>query len=358
MRDRDRLVAAEAMEACQLAVVVPAYRVGGKIGQVVRNMPPFVQHIIVVDDCSPDDVYAEIQPWLGERVHLVRHKINQGVGGAMLSGYAFALQLRADIVVKMDGDDQMDPAQLPRLVMPIIAGEADYTKGNRFLHTHALHQMPLARRVGNFGLTFLTKLASGYWNVFDPNNGFTAIHREVLSLLNTERISRRYFFESSMLIELRRVQAVVYDVPIPARYGDEVSTLSLKRTLVSFPVNLLKGTLQRLGWQYFLYDFTAVSLLLVLGLLMLLAGAAWGAYHWYISIVFGIVATTGTVLLAVLPIILGFQFLVQALVLDIGSVPRTAVHTRAIESADLLTHASALTDYLDRSPSPLEIVQI
>ena len=168
----------------------------------------------------------------------------------MLSGYAMALQLGADIVVKMDGDDQMDPHYLPSLIFPIIKGEADYTKGNRFIHTYALVQMPLARRVGNFGLTFLTKLATGYWNIFDPNNGYTAIHSKVLEIINVEKIHRRYFFETSMLVELRHTQGVVLDIPIPARYGDEVSSLSLRRALIAFPFSLMKALLYRVGWQY------------------------------------------------------------------------------------------------------------
>lgn len=338
-----------------IAVVVPAYRVEEHIAHVITNIPAYVRHIIVVDDCSPDGTAARVQPYLSSRVRLVRHRQNQGVGGAMLTGYAVALKLGAEIVVKMDGDDQMDPGYLPMLLLPILAGEADFTKGNRFVHVHALRHMPLARRVGNAGLTFLTKLASGYWNMFDPTNGYTAIHSSVLALLNTTMIARRYFYESSMLLELRHVQAVVQDVPMPARYGDEISSMSLRRVLVTFPFKLLRGFLRRLGWQYFLFDFNAASLLLILGLLMLLFGGIWGAYHWYLSYLTGIVATTGTVLLAVLPIILGVQFLIQALVLDIGSVPRRVLHTHIVVSDALLTHTAPLTTYLEMGESSVTV---
>lgn len=331
----------------RVAVVVPAYRVADHIAHVIANIPAYVRHIIVVDDCSPDLTAQCVQSCYSTRVHLVRHRVNEGVGGAMLTGYAMALKLGAEIVVKMDGDDQMDPRYLPMLLLPILAGEADYTKGNRFLHMYALRHMPLARRVGNAGLTFLTKLASGYWNVFDPTNGYTAIHTNVLRLLNTERIARRYFFETSMLLELRQVQAVVHDVPMPARYGNEISSMSLRRVLITFPIKLLRGFIRRLGWQYFMFDFNAASLLMMLSLPLLLFGILWGAYHWYHSYITGIVATTGTVLLAVLPIILGMQFLVQALVLDIGSVPRRVLHTHLLHAETALTHTAPLSIYLE-----------
>jgi glycosyltransferase involved in cell wall biosynthesis len=328
-----------------IAAVVPAYRVAQQIGRVIGNMPFYVRNIIVVDDCSSDDTALAVERCESPRVRLVRHQVNQGVGGAMLTGYAAALQLGAEIVIKMDGDDQMDPQCLPILLMPIIKGDADYTKGNRFLHRYELVQMPFVRRIGNFALTFLTKLATGYWNIFDPNNGYTAIHSNVLRLINVDLIHRRYFFETSMLFALRRVQAVVLDVPIPARYGDEVSSLSLRRVLISFPCNLIQGLFHRLGWQYFLYDFTAVSLLLVLSLPLLIFGVVWGGWNWYISVTQGIIATTGTVLLSVLPIILSIQFLIQALSLDIGSIPQKVLHRRIARSNELLTHRSSLATY-------------
>ncbi|MEN9933976.1 MAG: hypothetical protein RLZZ387_555 [Chloroflexota bacterium] len=346
--ERDR--AESALAAASVAVVIPAYRVAGKIGRVVRGLPEYVRHVVVVDDASPDGAAAEVEPLCSQRVRLVRHHRNQGVGGAVLTGYATALALGAEVVVKMDGDDQMDPAYLPMLLLPIMRGDADYTKGNRFLHGYALGRMPLARRVGNFGLTFLTKAATGYWNIFDPTNGYTAIHARVLRLLDTDRIARRYLFETSVLLELRRLQAAVRDVPIPARYGDEVSSLSLRRALLDFPPALLHGLVRRLGHQYFLYDFTAASLLLLLAAPLLLFGVLWGTAHWYFSYATGVPATTGTVLLAVLPIILGVQFLAQALALDIGSVPRRPLHPDLVfpEADSRLTHRSSLVGYLER----------
>lgn len=332
-------------ESYHICVIIPAYNVERHIINVVTHIPLNVRSIVVVDDCSPDNSAQVIQSCLSSRVHLVRHAVNQGVGGAMLTGYAKALELGADIIVKMDGDDQMDPSYLLDLVRPIIEGHADYTKGNRFLHSYALGQMPLARRIGNFGLTFLTKLASGYWNMFDPNNGYTAIHRNVVQLLNTNVIARRYFFESSMLIELRRINAVVRDVPMPARYGSEVSSMSLRRVLIDFPERLLIGFFRRLRWQYFLYNFTAASLLIISALPLIAFGLIWGLYYWYVSITSGRIATTGTVLIAVLPIIVGVQFLVQALVLDIMSVPHEAIHPHVHDPRSHTNHMASLLHY-------------
>lgn len=335
-----------------VAVVIPAYRVAGQIGRVISNIPAFVRYVIVVDDASPDESVRRIEPLLSQRVRLVRHRANQGVGGAMLTGYAVALELGADIVVKMDGDDQMDPAQLPRLLAPLLRSEADYAKGNRFMHQHALGQMPALRRVGNLGLSFLTKIASGYWNIFDPTNGYTAIHRRVLQLLDPDAVSRRYFFEASMLLDLRRLGAVVQDVPMPARYADETSSLSIRRALLSFPLKLLGGLLRRLGQQYYRHDVTAASVLLLLGLPLLLFGTIWGAVHWAIGLRTGVATPTGTVLLAVLPIILGVQFLLQALALDIDSVPTKPLQSWS-NTDDELPHPRSMATYLQSQPDLL-----
>jgi dolichol-phosphate mannosyltransferase len=305
----------------QTAVVIPAYKVEKHIAQVLAGIPTWVKFIIVVNDSSPDGTNEILKSCKDRRLHIIQHVKNQGVGGAMLSGYAKAMELGAEVFVKMDGDDQMDPLYLPTLIKPILEGSADYAKGNRFLHTTALQKMPFLRRLGNTGLTFFTKIASGYWDIFDPTNGYTAIGRTAYSQLFLERIYKDYFFESDMLLELRRVHAVIKDIPIPSRYGDEKSSLSIRRVLITFPFRLIKGFLSRISREYFWYDFNAGSLLLLIGLLLLVFGIIWGAVKWNQSIATGIPATTGTVLIAVLPIIVAVQFLTQFLVLDISRIP-------------------------------------
>lgn len=317
-----------AIPEARIAVVIPAYRVEAQIAEVLRGMPEFVSWIVVVDDCSPDDTGAivEAEAQRDPRIRLLRHEVNRGVGDATLTGYEEARRLGADVVVKMDGDGQMDPRHLPALVNPITRGQADYTKGNRFLHARELYSMPLARRVGNLGLSFLTKLASGYWSLFDPTNGYTAIHAALIPLLSAKGIARRYFFESSMLLELSLLRAVVRDVYIPARYGDETSHLSPLKTLCRFPTALLKGFLRRLWIQHFVRDFSIASLYLIAGLVLLFSGTTFGAVHWYISAWLHTATPTGTVMLAALAVMLGVQFLLHAIGLDIQAQPTRCLH--------------------------------
>ena len=342
----------------QVAVVIPAFGVEVHIAEVLRGLPQWVAWIIVVDDVSPDNTAAVVanESRRDPRIRLLRHEVNRGVGGAVLTGYREALRLGADVVVKMDGDGQMDPRHLPALIDPLVRGQADYAKGNRYLHARQLRSMPLARRVGNLALSFLTKLASGYWSLFDPTNGYTAIHAAVIPLLNEEGIARRYFFESSMLLELSLLRAVACDVGIPAQYGRETSHLSVARTLCEFPGALLKGFLRRLWIQYFVRDFSIASLYLVVGLLLLGTGATFGAIHWYCSAQHGAAAPTGTVMLAVLPIVLGFQFLLQAVGLDIQDQPRQCLHhtfvAEALAQERDFPSSGCSTDEIPEAPMP------
>jgi glycosyltransferase involved in cell wall biosynthesis len=306
----------------RIGVVIPAYRVARHIETVVKGVPAYVESIIVVVDASPDDTFERVKALNDPRVVLLRHEQNQGVGAAMQTGFHKALELGLDLVVKMDGDDQMDPAHMPRLLAPLITGEADVAKGNRYEHVSALKAMPLVRIIGNAGLTFLVKLASGYWNLFDPANGYVALRTDVLRRLDMSKLHKRYFFESGFLIQLGILRAVVRDVGIPARYGDEQSSLSVTRTLLGFPPKLLWGFVRRIFWRHFVYDFTAVSLYLMMGLPALLWGAIYGTVVWMEVLETKVDATAGQVMLAAMPIILGVQFLTQCLALDIESVPR------------------------------------
>jgi glycosyltransferase involved in cell wall biosynthesis len=316
-------------DSLKIAVVISAYRAEKFITKTLAGIPPFVSHIVVVDDCSPDRTGELVRANQDSRVCLVSHEVNQGVGKSMLTGYRKAIDLGARIIVKMDSDDQMDPAYLVPLITPILMGQADYTKGNRFLHLNELMTMPLIRRIGNAGLSFLTKAASGYWNIFDPTNGYTAIHGALLRLLDETKIHPRFFFESSMLIELGIHRAVIRDVYIPARYGDEQSSLSVWKTLFEFPPHLFSGFLRRFIVQYFIRDFGVVSLLFLTGLTLSIFGLVFGSYHWYQSLATGIPASTGTIMVATLPLILGSQLLIQALIADIQNVPQEPIHKQA-----------------------------
>ena len=240
----------------------------------------------------------------------------------MLTGFKKALELDAQIVLKIDGDGQMDPAFIPGLLSPLLRGQADYAKGNRFRDFESLRHMPLIRRIGNLGLSFLTKAATGYWNCFDPTNGFFAVRSEVLSKLPLERIDKGYFFETSMLAHLYLLDAFVLDVPIPARYRGENSNLSVRRALFEFPFKLLGTYLRRILLKYFLFDFSMMSIYLMTGFPLLLFGLIFGSIKWAQYYQLGVPAPTGTVILPTLALILGIQILLSAIEIDMNAAPK------------------------------------
>jgi glycosyltransferase involved in cell wall biosynthesis len=331
--------------SAEVAVVIPCYRVAEHIADVIRGIPPAVQCIVCVDDCSPDNS-AEVILAVGDpRVVLVRHAVNQGVGGAMVTGFRECLERDIDIVVKMDGDGQMDPAYLDSLLAPLIKGEADYAKGNRWHHTDELTAMPVVRRVGNLGLSFLTKAASGYWQMFDPCNGYLAIRTSVLRHLRLDALARDYFFETSMLVQLNVIRAKVVDVPMAAKYGDETSSMRLGRILRRFPTALARAFALRLWRRHFIRDFGPVALFLLSGMMLMTIGTVFGAWHWVRSVLLGQPATAGTVMLSAMPVFAGFQFLLHAVVLDIGDQPQEALCRNAPLLESPLTHPPQVSQW-------------
>jgi glycosyltransferase involved in cell wall biosynthesis len=304
----------------RIAAVVPAYREEKLIGRVIETMPDLVDHIVVVDDASPDAT-AEAARAVGDpRVTVLRLEDNRGVGGAVLAGHACAMELGADVNVVMAGDAQMDPDYLPQLLTPVTSGGYGFAKANRFFSSESFSGMPAHRIVGNVLLSFLTKLASGYWHLFDPQNGYTAIRRDVLARLPLTRIARRYSFENDLLVHLNILRVPAVDVPIPAVYGEEVSSIRLRRVVPELVRQLTAGFLRRVWMRYILSSFSPVALFLLVGALFTLVGAAIGA--WVFLVTLGPpIATTGSVLLAVVPFLLGAQLLMFALVLDIQESP-------------------------------------
>jgi dolichol-phosphate mannosyltransferase len=310
-----------------LFVVIPAFRCKNQISAVIRSVPAVVQKIVVVDDCCPEQTGKWVATHHPE-VEVVFHEKNQGVGGAMISGYQRALELGADIMVKIDGDGQMDPSLIPRFIEPIEAGKADYTKGNRFFFLDELKQMPLVRLLGNAGLSFLTKVVTGYWNIMDPTNGYCAIHAEVLRHIPFQKLAPRYFFESDLLFRLSTIRAVVEDIPMDAKYGDEVSNLRISNVLITFPLKYFTRFIKRVVYNYFLRDFTIGSLFLVNGLLLCSIGFIHGAYHWIKAIHSQAPTSTGTIMIPVLLLLVGFQMILFFLQQDIASVPTSPIHRR------------------------------
>lgn len=307
----------------KIAVVIPAYRVENGIANVLAQIPEDVSRIIVVDDCSPDQTHSVVERIAKEdqRITIIRHAQNQGVGGAMVSGFRKALELGDQIIVKVDGDGQMDLSYIPLLIAPLINGTADYTKGNRFRDFKALRQMPWIRRIGNIALGFLSKISTGYWNIFDPTNGYIAIRADVLEQLPLEKIDRSFFFETSMLSNLYLIDAKVMDISMPARYLNEISNLQIRRVLAEFPPKLIVTFFRRVLLKYFLYDFSMASIYLVFGVSLFLFGFIFGLVKWIKYASMGIPAPTGTVILPTLTLMLGIQFLLSAINIDIHAVP-------------------------------------
>jgi len=310
-----------------IGVVIPCFRVKKHVLSVISAMPECVDRIYVVDDCCPENSGDFVsENCQDSRVSVLKHTSNLGVGGAVLSGYQAAILDGVDVIVKVDGDGQMDPGLIPVFVEPILSGMADYTKGNRFYNIDDVSTMPKVRLLGNAFLSFLTKISSGYWNLFDPTNGYTAIHAKVAGILPVEKISKRYFFETDMLFRLRTYGAVVVDVPMKAVYADEVSNLSVRRVFFEFAANNLKNLVKRVFYDYYLRNLSVASLELPLGILLLVFGVVFGVFNWNLASSHGVTASAGTVMLAALPVILGVQFLLSFLSYDIFSVPKTPIH--------------------------------
>lgn len=311
----------------RIAVVVPCYRVRDQVLPVLQSIGPEVGWIFVVDDACPE----RSGQWVREhcrdpRVCVIEHTRNLGVGGAVSTGYRYAAECGADVVVKLDGDGQMDPALIPRLSAPLLAGQADYAKGNRFHRLDFVRNMPLVRLLGNSALSLFNKLSSGYWQLADPTNGYTAIRRELLAEIELDRVAQRYFFESDLLYHLNQLRAVIADVPMRACYADEPSSLRPSRVILPFLHGHLRNFLRRIGYGYFLRGFSLASIELLLGSVLVLAGGLFGAWRWMESSGSGTPATAGTVMLAALPVILGFQMLLSWLNFDIAAEPRHPVH--------------------------------
>lgn len=306
----------------RVAVTIPSYKVRAHVLDVIARIPPKVQRIYVVDDKCPQHSGELVEKQCRDpRVRVIFHEENQGVGGAVGSGYRAAIEEGMDIVVKVDGDGQMDPALIPHFTRPIERGRADYTKGNRFYRPESLKGMPPIRLFGNAALSFINKLSTGYWSIMDPTNGYTAIHTSVLREMPLHKLEKRYFFETDMLYHLNTMRAVVHDVPMDALYADEESSLKVSKVLPEFMVKHVNRFFKRYVYLYLLRDFNIGSLYSLLGVVLCGLGVVFGGWAWLRSLTTGQPATSGTVMLAALPLIIGIQFLIAFLHHDVERVP-------------------------------------
>lgn len=309
-----------------LFCIIPAYRASGTIAAVVRDALRYADAIIVVDDACPENSHATIAAEFGtaERVHVLRHERNGGVGAAMKTGIAFALEQGAEVVVKVDADGQMDAAFIPTIRQlftndPYLA----CVKGNRFFDARVLQLMPGLRLVGNAILSLMAKFASGYWNLTDPTNGYLALSVNALRYLQWRNFADSYFFEISVLCELGFRRLPIAELEMPTIYTVAPSSLSISRVLFEFPPRLWKMFLRRIVIQYFVFDLNVGSLCGLFGTLMMLFGIVFGVYEWILGFITGVPRAAGIVMLAALPFLVGFQLLITAMLYDVQLSRRT-----------------------------------
>ena len=303
-----------------ICCVIPTYKASATICTVVRDVSQYADAVVVVDDACPQRSGELVEEtFRGDpSVYVVRHEVNRGVGGATKTGIAKAFELGAEVIVKLDADNQMDARYVPAIAAVFESDQAvEFVKGNRFIDMNLLRAMPKRRLFGNSVLSLLLKLSSGYWNLIDPTNGYLAFRASKLRQAAWQELSDRYFFEAHVLCMLGMRKAHIAEMEMPAIYGGEVSSLSIMRVALEFPPKLLKLCLKRVLFQYFVYDINLGSLYLLFGLLLVTAAVLWGGYEWVESVVTGVPRTTGTVMLAVLLFLMGFQLLLNALMHDV-----------------------------------------
>jgi dolichol-phosphate mannosyltransferase len=231
----------------KVAVVIPAYRVRKHILGVIAEIGSEVSRIYVVDDaCSENSGSFVARYCLDRRVVVLSNSQNEGVGGAMILGYKQAIADGYDLVVKLDGDGQMDPHLISELVAPILNGSADYTKGNRFCNLNSVLSIPPARLLGNIALSSVTVIGTGYFHLFDTVNGFTAISAKSLKKMALQNISKGYYFETDMLFALSNLNCVVADIRMPSIYRDEKSNLKIYRAIPEFLIGNFRNVYARL----------------------------------------------------------------------------------------------------------------
>lgn len=312
----------------KVCIVIPVYKCKNHIFDVLAMVPEYVQKIYVVDDACPEETGKFVlDSNKDSRVQVLFRKENGGVGAAVKTGYQKAVVEGFDIIVKVDGDNQMDLSLMKKLITPIEQKLADYTKGNRFFYPRSIFHMPRLRVFGNATLAFLTKVSSGYYSIFDPTNGYTAIHSEMLKTIEIEKVHDRYFFESDLLFRLNLSRARVLDIPMLPIYGNEKSNLNEMKVIHVFLSGHLKNLLKRIFYSYYLRDFTAASLFLFIGALLGMFGLCWSSYFWYQSSATGIPAHTGTIMIGVLSFVLGFQLILSFILSDIASEPQTSMNS-------------------------------
>jgi len=303
----------------KIGVVVPAYKEEEFIGETLSGIPDYVDKIYTVDDCSPDNTAEVIKEFQiqnkDKRIVLTRHERNKGVGAAIVTGYKKAREDGIDIAAVMAGDNQMDPEQLPDLLDPIVEGKADYTKGNRLLSPEYRRGMTKWRFLGNSLLTMLTKIGSGYWQLMDPQNGYTAISKNALERISLDSVYPWYGYCNDLLVRLNVYGFRMQDVVMPAKYGRERSGIRYSVYIPKVSWVLLKAFFWRLKMKYVVLSFHPLVFFYMFGIILTPLGFIGGLYALYHKYVMGGSLFVRGVL-SLLLFILGLQFLLFAMLFD------------------------------------------
>ena len=305
----------KAKQDLRIVVVIPCYKVKKQISEVLRSVKKNLE-IVVIDDACPEETGKFVEKNF-KHVKVLYNKKNLGVGGATKRGYEYALQNKFDVVIKMDGDGQMNGGDIDKIINPILNGTSDYSKGNRFHNLNSLNQMPFVRILGNALLTLFAKISTGYWKISDPNNGFTAINLQSLKTLPLDKIHNRYFFESDILFRLYCDNRYVKDIPLESKYGDEQSSLSILHTILTFPFLHARNFCKRFLYNYVLRDMSIATFELPIGLFLFCFGLFRGSTTWLESRASGLPSMTGTVVLSSISLVLGVQLILSFINYDI-----------------------------------------
>ena len=271
----------------KVSVVVPSYNERQQISKVIETMPDYIDHLVIIDDCSSDNMGEVVKDYQknNDRIVYIRHEVNQGVGGAIATGYEWSRDHDVDVAVVMAGDGQMDPKDLPAILGPVVEGKADYSKANRLLSEGAVHEIPKIRLIGNAVLSLLTKIASGYWHVSDSQTGYTAINKEALRVIDWQKMYKRYGQPNDLLVKLNTYNFRVRDVITRPVYNvGETSKLRVRKAVFTISILLLKSFLWRMREKYIFRDFHILVFFYILGSVMFLLSGLLTVllfYRWY-----------------------------------------------------------------------------
>lgn len=305
-----------------ITIIIPCYRVKTKILKVLSKIPSWISKIICVDDFCPEESGKFIESNNNDkRVMILFNEKNLGVGGATMVGFNKALELGADIVVKVDGDNQMDLKYLPDFINPILSNEADFTKGNRFTKFTDYQSMPVFRKVGNIFFSFINRFASGYWNIFDTTNGYLCMNAKLIELLPLKKISKNFFFESDLLNWLYIVRAKVKDVPIKAVYANEKSNINILSVIFNFPILYIRNFFRRFLYEYCLRNPDTKFISFIFGSISLIFGISFSLIVWKTNFD-DIPSSSGTVAISLISILVGINLLSSFFASDLNNHPK------------------------------------